>query len=393
MSVSGGTVSSIAGGNAFSLGGLAGQTGVLNVSAGSVASNNASASIVLGGYGTGIWNQTGGTTNVAGIVAGANQLGSAAQMNLSGGSVHVGNYILLAQAGAGVLNLSGTCVVSTPWLAMVGWSSGLATGAVNLGGGTLAVATVAETASGQTASGTATFNFNGGLLRATASNASFLQGLDYAYVQSGGAVIDTQGYSDTIGQALLSYAGTGYPPAGGGGLTKLGYGLLTLTASNTYTGPTTVVGGTLQLGDGASNTGSVAGGIALANGSTVTFANPAALTYAFGITGSGNLVARGPGTLDARRLSNTYSGATTVSGGVLSAGDRAQCALAQFRLHRQRRHARRLGRGPDGQFAHDGSGGRVESPSRQSPDVCRRGLFRGQAQHLRRYRHGGTHGI
>ena len=318
LGVSGGTVSTTAGGNAIYVGGIAGQTGVVNVSAGSIVSSNGGASNILGDYGTGIWNQSGGTSNLAGGLTGANQAGSAAQMNFGGGSINAAGCILVAQGGAGALNLSGTCAVSTPWLAMVGWTSSLATCTVNLNGGTLAVGTVAENYSGQSASGIATFNFNGGLLRATASNASFLHGLDYAYVQSGGAAIDTQGYSDTIGQALLSYAGSGAPGTPGpGGLTKLGSGLLTLTASNTYSGLTTVSGGTLQLGDGASNNGSVAGGILLANGSTLLFANPAAQVYAAGIAGSGSLVACGPGILTLSGT-NAYSGATTVNGGLLA---------------------------------------------------------------------------
>ena len=311
LNVSGGTVSTGASGNAVYLGGLAGQTGVVNVSAGNFTSSYAGASNILGNYGTGLWNQTGGTSSFASALTGANQAGSAAQMNFSGGSINAASDILVAQGGAGTLNLSGPCAVSTPWLAMVGWTSSFATCTVNLGGGTLAVGTVAETCSGQTASGLATFDFNGGLLRATASNTSFLQGLDYAYVQSGGAVIDTQGYSDTIGQALLSYAGTS-----SGGLTKLGSGLLTLTASNTYTGLTTVSGGTLQLGDGVSNNGSVGGGIFLANGSTLVFANPAALAYASGITGSGSLLACGAGTLTLSGT-NTYNGTTTLNAGLL----------------------------------------------------------------------------
>jgi autotransporter-associated beta strand protein len=311
LNVSGGTVSTSNSGNAIYLGGVAGQTGIVNFSAGSLASNNSAASVIVGDYGSGVWNQTGGTANIAGTVTGANSPGSVATMNLSGGSLHVNTSMLLGQGGAGTLNLSGSCALSTPWLGMVGWTSGAATGTVNLNGGTLAVATVAETASGQTASGIATFNFNGGLLRATSSTTAFMQGLDYAYVQSGGAVIDSQGYSDVIGQALLAAGGSS------GGLTKLGTGLLELTASNTYIGVTTVSRGSLQLGDGAVNNGSVAGGIALANASTLIFANPSAQSYSAGISGSGSLILSGPGPLTLAGT-NSYSGATTVSGGMLA---------------------------------------------------------------------------
>ena len=240
---------------------------------------------------------------------GANQIGSAGaterQRRLRfGGTLHP-----LAQRGAGALNFSGSGMVTTPWLAMVGWTYSLSTGTVNLSGGTLAVGAVRRTTADRAPPESATFNFNGGLLRATASNASFLQGLDYAYVQSGGAMIDTQGFNDAIGQALQSGA------ANDGGLTKFGAGTLTLLASNTYTGPTTVYGG-LQLGDGSADTGSVAGNIVLMNSAMLTFANPVALVYANSISGTGNLVKTGPGLLTLSGT-NTYAGTTTISGGEL----------------------------------------------------------------------------
>jgi autotransporter-associated beta strand protein len=67
-----------------------------------------------------------------------------------------------------------------------------------------------------------------------------------AYVQSGGAIIDTNSRNIGIPVKLLAAGGSG-------GLTKNGLGTLTLTASNTYTGPTTVNAGTLRLGNGTSN--------------------------------------------------------------------------------------------------------------------------------------------
>ena len=59
-----------------------------------------------------------------------------------------------------------------------------------------------------------------------------------ANIQSGGAIIDTQGYGITVAQALLD-------GGGGGGLTKAGSGTLTLSASNNYTGGTTINAGTV----------------------------------------------------------------------------------------------------------------------------------------------------
>ena len=76
---------------------------------------------------------------------------------------------------------------------------------------------------------------------------------------------------------------------------KLGNGTLTLTNANTYNGGTTISRGTLQLGDGTANNGSLAGNV-LDNG-TLWFANYAAQTYAGAISGGGGLTKSGTGAL------------------------------------------------------------------------------------------------
>ena len=89
------------------------------------------------------------------------------------------------------------------------------------------------------------------------------------------------------------------------------------TGSNTYTGATTVSGGgTLQLGDGAVNNGSVAGNVALVNNSAVIFANPSSQTYAGVISGTGSLTKNGEGTLYLSG-NHTYSGPTVINTGMV----------------------------------------------------------------------------
>lgn len=92
-------------------------------------------------------------------------------------------------------------------------------------------------------------NFNGGTLSPSTNDfaASFMQNLDYCYILDRGAVIDTAGWSVTIGQPMLA-GGTGI-----GGLTKNGAGTLTLNPvisgiGSTYSGPTVINGGNLALG-------------------------------------------------------------------------------------------------------------------------------------------------
>ena len=85
--------------------------------------------------------------------------------------------------------------------------------------------------------GQASSIFNGGLLRGPLRRRrQFLSGLTAAYVEGGGANIDTNGQNITISQPLLD-------GGGGGGLTKYGEGTLFLTTSNTYAGGATIAGG------------------------------------------------------------------------------------------------------------------------------------------------------
>jgi autotransporter-associated beta strand protein len=121
------------------------------------------------------------------------------------------------------------------------------TATANLDGGILTLGRVFQAAeSGGVI--TSTFSFNGGTLKVlpgTTNASQFMTGLDFAYVKSGGAIIDTNGVTGNganvvITQPLLD--GTG-----GGGLTKEGIGTLTLTGANTYTGPTVINGGKLAI--------------------------------------------------------------------------------------------------------------------------------------------------
>ena len=130
--------------------------------------------------------------------------------------------------------------------------------------------------------------FNGGLVRANQNNTSFVTLFNgsKAYVGSGGAKIDTNGYNIGIGVPLAN-ASTASPTSNGGttltgtgSLTKQGSGTLTLSAANTYTGPTTISGGTLRL--------SVLGGAARHfDAASLGLANAAAVTQWNDLSGNG----------------------------------------------------------------------------------------------------------
>ena len=104
---------------------------------------------------------------------------------------------------------------------------------------------------------------------------------------------------------------------GSGSLTKLDSGPLILTAANTYTGPTIIGAGTLQLGNGGTS-GSLSPSSQITNGGSLTFNRSDTLTqgtdFASVISSSGSISQTGTGTTILSGL-NTYGGKTFVSGG------------------------------------------------------------------------------
>jgi len=207
--------------------------------------------------GTGTMIMTGGIVNLGGWFA-IGRFGGIGDLELSGGSItmspgNAGNITLATAPGTGVVNQNGgvlTNTISQTWIAE---SAG---GTWNLNGGTdvlglvlltrLAGATGTFNLNGgdffttqiQDSGGNGAFNFNGGTLHARASSANFLQAARGITVQSGGAFINSEGNDITISQALAN---------GGGGLTKLGAGSLTLSGNLSYSGATIVSNGTLVV--------------------------------------------------------------------------------------------------------------------------------------------------
>ena len=161
--------------------------------------------------------------------------GSTGTATINGGALQVNGSIYVAGYGEGTgtatITQTGGTVTATGGMDFGG--GGPNSGVYNLNGGTLITPGLGKNGGGSTI-----INFNGGTLRPSTVNANFLQGHTAANVQSGGAVIDTNGFDITIAQPLGNE---------GGGLTKSGNGVLTLTGANTYTGATTVTAGTLAL--------------------------------------------------------------------------------------------------------------------------------------------------
>ena len=140
------------------------------------------------------------------------------------------------------------------------------TGIINLNaGGTLSTRNISARDSDANQM-TSFLNFNGGTLQVLGLNVAaptvtFISDAGSnltVNVLSGGAVIDTASFNATISKGLLD-------AGGGGGLTKNGNGILTVTGTNTYTGATVVNGGGMSfiLPMGSSS-------LSLANGTTNT---------------------------------------------------------------------------------------------------------------------------
>lgn len=253
-----------------SIGYATNSIGNYTLSGGALTANNGS--FHVGSYGTGTLVQTGGAVTGKNWMVVARYLGSAGDYTLAGGvleQVSSGQGVVVGEQGTGALTVSqgGTANIAGS-LAISGGSSvgnWQGTGIVNLcTGGTINTPIVKRNLGLN-----ATFNFDGGTLRARGENATldtFMEDLTAANVLAGGAVIDSGNNDVTIRQSLNDGGGAG-------GLVKTGAGALTLGGTNTYAGQTVVNEGFLSAltpdalpGYGQSGRIEVASGAGLAVG-------------------------------------------------------------------------------------------------------------------------------
>ncbi|MFM2293881.1 MAG: toxins and related Ca2+-binding domain, partial [Verrucomicrobiota bacterium] len=351
------------------------SAGVVTLSQGSSVDNLRIGSVTSG---QGYYNLSGGSISANEIGLGGSLNNTIGVMDISGGTLLTPGWLCVGRGGgtsSGILNVSGTGVVSLTGLldntrhfrinwagtagaqsivnvygggSIIGASSGVSSntmtldlsganitgtlGAVNLNtGGTVQIYQV----NALNANPTCLLNFNGGTLKATLANTSFINdaNIDFINVYTNGATIDDNGVAVTVVQPLSAPTGNGV------------YGIASFTAGAGYvgapmvtvvrgSGDTTGLGATAIAQIDASVVGATSGqvtnvvitspGYNYTATPTFTLSSGGASTAAT-ITGttpvanvSGGLTKAGSGVATFTGAS-TYSGNVNVNAGTLSA--------------------------------------------------------------------------
>ena len=250
-----------------------------------------------------------GTTNINGgaLVALRSTLGTGAVVINNGGTLYVNDqWVLCGVNGFGVAeqNVASVTVNAGGQLALDG-GNGYANGATNL-------------------------YLNGGSVTGGPTNASPFGGL---YLYNGNEQITAGGATTSTISAILALTGNNnsitvgagsslnitnvikngiFDGSAAGGFIKAGDGTLTLTGANSYSGGTTVSGGTLQIGNGGS-TGSYGTG-PVTNNATLVWNNTSGLD----VVSSNAITGTGDFTIKAGVVRVLYDNSGSVSSGTIT---------------------------------------------------------------------------
>jgi autotransporter-associated beta strand protein len=300
-----------------------------------VVTNNSSIALNVTAAPTTVWNgNVNGTWDIAGITnwtfngSPATYLdGSVVQFNdTAAGATVVSNAVTVSPGGLLVNNtnkpytfaLGGSPIAGGGGLTKSGPGTltvsnvNTFTGGAALNGGTLQACAPETPGTSGPLGRLGGIAFGGGTLQFSAlDTADYSPRFSTAASQACG--IDTAGQNVTFGTALTS---------SGGSLTKLGGGTLTLASTaNSYTGPTTVQGGTLILSNFpvAGNGGNPVAGasVSIASGATLTVNYASGVTKALSaLTGGGTFNLVGIGTYDPIYCGGTVQVLAMSSGGL-----------------------------------------------------------------------------
>ncbi|MCE9547120.1 MAG: autotransporter-associated beta strand repeat-containing protein [Planctomycetia bacterium] len=283
--------------------------------------NNVTLGTAFGAGGTGLLTKIGAGTLT---LSGANTYTGATTVNV--GTLRAGVNSAIGSSSA--VTVSGNAVGVTATLDLNGSNVTLNNG-LTLGGATTSSGALVQTGAGTLTLGSnVTYSSTGNPLGATIS---------------GNVNLGTASRTFTVGDSTtvaVDLAVSALVSSGvGGGVTKAGAGLMTLTnGSNSYTGGTSLGAGTLSFANGSlgttgnitftagstlqwngTNTQDISSRLIINNGITATLdtnGNNVTLATGFGAGGTGLLTKTGTGTLTLGGA-NTYTGTTNVSGGSL----------------------------------------------------------------------------
>ena len=316
LTINGGTLNHAAAGDlgwgvAYTL------NGATLTSNGGVSSATAASDFSFGG-------PSGGDTSVN-VTGGVNTIAGHVDLRGDNGNTNV-NFTV---ASGATLNVTAGISSHTPdpatvgpvSLTKLGAGTMILTGANTYTGGTAINAGTLQAGNASALGSGGTISFGGGTLQYGSGVST-----DFSSVFSTAANqlynIDTNGQSVTFASVLASSGGT---------LTKAGSGTLTLTAFNTYTGGTTVNGGTLNLATGG-GIGSILGNLTINPGATVV--NSAIDGLGFSTGSKVDSIAVNGGTVNNTAAGNAGWGvAYTLSNGALltsNGGVSSTSALSAF---------------------------------------------------------------
>jgi autotransporter-associated beta strand protein len=240
-------------------------------------------------------------TVASGATLGLNNFNQTIGSLAGAGSVTLGSATLTTGNDNTSTTFSGT-IAGTGGLTKIGAGALTLSGANTYSGGTTLAAGTLSLANNQA--------LGSGALTTTGSVVNYANGVTIANP----IVINSNTTQLQVTTGTATQAGVISELNGPRPLEKIGAGTLVLTAANTYSGPTTITAGTLQLGNGGTS-GSILGNVvnngifAINRSDTFTFGNVISGTGAFQQNGTGATVLT---------ATNTYSGPTSVNAGTLT---------------------------------------------------------------------------